>query len=54
MSTIADARLVAAKDLRIEWRSRVALAQTLPFAVLVLVLLFRPTGLLGERVGRTA
>jgi heme exporter protein B len=35
---LADARLVAAKDLRIEWRSRVGLGQTVPFAVLVLVL----------------
>ena len=33
-----DARLVAAKDLRIEWRARTALGQVLPFAVLVLVL----------------
>lgn len=32
------ARLVAAKDLRIEWRSRVALAQVLPFAVITLTL----------------
>ncbi|HEU5084122.1 MAG TPA: heme exporter protein CcmB [Acidimicrobiales bacterium] len=34
----ADARLVAGKDLRIEWRSRVGLGQMVPFAVLVLVL----------------
>lgn len=34
----ADARLVAGKDLRVEWRSRVALGQTVPFAVLILVL----------------
>jgi heme exporter protein B len=33
-----DAVLVAGKDLRLEWRSRVALNQVLPFAVLVLVL----------------
>lgn len=33
-----DAALVAAKDLRIELRSRVALWQVVPFAVLVLVL----------------
>jgi len=33
-----DALLVAGKDLRLEWRSRVALNQVLPFAVLVLVL----------------
>jgi heme exporter protein CcmB len=33
-----DALLVAGKDLRIEGRSRVALNQVLPFAVLVLVL----------------
>ena len=33
-----DARLVAAKDLRIEWRSRTTLGQIVPFAVLVLVL----------------
>jgi heme exporter protein B len=33
-----DARLIAAKDLRIEARSRVATNQVLPFAVLVLVL----------------
>ena len=33
-----DVRLVAGKDLRIEWRSRVALSQIVPFAVLVLVL----------------
>ena len=31
-------RLLAAKDLRIEWRSRVALAQVLPFAVVTLTL----------------
>lgn len=34
----ADARLVAAKDLRIEWRSRVTLSQVVPFAGLVLVM----------------
>jgi len=32
------ARLVAAKDLRIEWRSRVVTNQVVPFAVLVLVM----------------
>ena len=31
-------RLVAGKDLRIEWRSRVALAQMLPFALVTLTL----------------
>ncbi len=35
---LADARLVAGKDLRIELRSRVATGQMVPFAVLVLVL----------------
>ena len=35
---LADAWLVAAKDLRIEWRSRVTLSQVVPFAFLVLVL----------------
>ena len=35
---LADARLVAAKDLRIEARSRVVLNQVAPFALLVLVL----------------
>lgn len=35
---LADARLVAGKDLRIEWRSRVGIGQMVPFAVLVLVL----------------
>ena len=33
-----DARLVAAKDLRIEWRARTTLGQVVPFALLVLVL----------------
>ena len=33
-----DALVVAAKDLRLEWRTRVGLGQVLPFAVLVLVL----------------
>ena len=33
-----DARLVAAKDLRIEWRARTTLGQILPFGLLVLVL----------------
>ena len=33
-----DARLVAGKDLRIEWRARATLGQVLPFALLVLVL----------------
>ena len=35
---LADAWLIAAKDLRIEWRSRVALTQLVPFALTVLVL----------------
>ncbi len=35
---IATARLVAAKDLRIEWRSRVLLWQVVPFGVMALVL----------------
>lgn len=35
---LRDARLVAAKDLRIELRSRVGVNQILPFAVLVLLL----------------
>ena len=38
MSTLRIARLVAAKDLRIERRSRVTLNQVVPFGVLVLVL----------------
>lgn len=37
-AVLADARLVAAKDLRLEWRSRVVLSQLVPFAILVLVL----------------
>ena len=32
-----DATLVAAKDLRIEWRARTTLGQVVPFALLVLV-----------------
>ena len=35
---LADLSLVAAKDLRIEFRSRVVVNQVAPFAVLVLVL----------------
>jgi heme exporter protein B len=35
---LRDARLVAGKDLRIEWRSRVLMNQVLPFAFLVLIL----------------
>jgi heme exporter protein B len=35
---IHDAVLVAGKDLRLEWRSRIALNQVAPFALLVLVL----------------
>ncbi len=35
---LRDVRLVALKDLRIEWRSRVTLSQIVPFAALVLVL----------------
>jgi len=38
MSVLSDARLIAAKDLRIELRSRVAIGQVVPFALLVLVL----------------
>lgn len=38
MTIVADALAVAGKDLRIETRSRVALAQILPFGVLVLLL----------------
>lgn len=37
-SLVADARLIAAKDLRIEWASKVVAAQILPFGVLVLIL----------------
>ena len=37
-AVVADALLVAAKDLRVEARSRVALNQVAPFALLVLVL----------------
>jgi heme exporter protein B len=35
---LTDSFLVAAKDLRIEWRSRVTLSQVVPFAGLVLVM----------------
>ncbi len=35
---LRDASLVAGKDLRLEWRSRVIVSQIMPFAVLVLVL----------------
>lgn len=35
---LRDAALMAGKDLRLEWRSRVALNQVAPFALLVLVL----------------
>ena len=35
---LGDARLVAARDLRIEFRSRVVVGQVVPFALLVLVL----------------
>lgn len=38
LTTVAGARLVARKDLRIEQHSRVALAQMLPFGLLVLIL----------------
>lgn len=38
MSIWHIARLVAAKDLRIEWRSRVVTNQVLPFAALVMVM----------------
>jgi len=35
---IRDALLVAGKDLRLEWRSKVGLVQIVPFAILVLML----------------
>ena len=38
MSAWQIARLVAAKDLRVEWRSRVVTNQVLPFAALVMVM----------------
>jgi heme exporter protein B len=38
MNTWRIARLVAGKDLRVEWRSRVVLNQVLPFAALVMVM----------------
>ena len=38
MNTWRIARLVAAKDLRVEWRSRVVVNQVLPFAALVMVM----------------
>ena len=33
-----SARLIAGKDLRLEWRSRVGMNQVLPFAAVVLVM----------------
>ena len=38
MSVLRTARLVAAKDLRVEWHGRVALNQVLPFAAVVMVM----------------
>jgi len=38
VGTIRTAALVARKDLRVEWRSKVALNQILPFAAIVMVL----------------
>ena len=38
MSTLRIARLVAAKDLRIEWNSRVFVNQVLPFAGVTMVI----------------
>ena len=38
MSLLAVVRLIAGKDLRIEWRSRVVLHQVVPFSGLVMVL----------------
>ena len=38
MNTWRIARLVAAKDLRVEWRSRIVTNQVLPFAALVMVM----------------
>ena len=38
VSTVRTALLVAGKDLRIEWRSRVGLNQVLPFAAIVMVM----------------
>jgi heme exporter protein B len=38
MTLVRTALLVAGKDLRIEWRSRVGLNQVLPFAAIVMVL----------------
>ena len=38
MNTWRIARLVAGKDLRVEWRSRVVINQVLPFAALVMVM----------------
>jgi len=36
--TVRTARLIAGKDLLVEWRSRVALNQVLPFAAIVMVI----------------
>lgn len=38
MSTWHISRLVAAKDLRVEWRSRVLINQVMPFAAIVMVM----------------
>ncbi len=38
MSVLRTARLIAGKDLRVEWRSRIALNQVLPFAAVVMVM----------------
>jgi branched-chain amino acid transport system permease protein len=38
----------------IYWFGQPWLEEIIAFSVLVLILLFRPTGLLGERLGRSA
>ena len=38
MTVLRTAMLIAGKDLRVEWRSRVALNQVLPFAAIVMVM----------------
>lgn len=46
--------LGVAETLPIYWLHQIWLEEVIAFGILIVILIFRPTGLLGERLGRTA
>jgi branched-chain amino acid transport system permease protein len=46
--------LGVAETVPIFWLQQIWLEEVIAFGILIVILIFRPTGILGERLGRTA